>query len=157
MLTLPLGLYPEGWLIIGYIAGLFVRFNDICKRVMVLVPGVGWWVKNFDVEPRGEQKVLSNSPSVPLGVCYDWSHQPIAMEWDTWGGDRWYSDWGPQNNNTGLPCFCNCHKHYVLNTQPWTFSYVLSHCHTKRRTGACPSFGMTPVNFFSKRSVKKQH
>ena len=51
MLTLPLGLYPEGKLIVGYIAGLFMRFNDPCKRVKLLVPGVGWWVKLFDVEP----------------------------------------------------------------------------------------------------------
>ncbi len=67
MLTLPLGLYPEGYLIMGYIAGLFVQFNDLCKRVKLLVPGVGWWIKFFDVEPRGEQKVMSNSPTVPLG------------------------------------------------------------------------------------------
>ena len=76
----------------GYIAGLIMRFNDLRKRVMLPVPGVGWWVKMFDVErvdtwggkirltertpsllkffdvePRGKQKVMSNSPSVPLG------------------------------------------------------------------------------------------
>ncbi len=56
----------------GYIAGFFGSSMTFCKCVKVLVPRVGWWVKFFDVEPRGEQKVMSNSPSVPLGGAAAW-------------------------------------------------------------------------------------
>ncbi len=98
----------------GTLPRRLTHYGIYCKSVKLPVPGVGWWVKCFDVEPRGDQKVMSNSPSVPLGgaaawettwVCFDWSHQPIAMKWDTLGGDRGYSDWGPKNNHTGVPCF----------------------------------------------------
>ena len=78
----------------GYIAGLF---RGSMTSALQTCQGPGPWGgmvgKNFDVEPRGEQKVMSNSPSVPLGgaaawepagYCYDWSHEPIAMKRDTW-------------------------------------------------------------------------
>ncbi len=49
--------------------------------VKVLVPGVGWWVKFFDVEPRGEQKIVSNSPSVPLGGRQAWEPAGYCYIW----------------------------------------------------------------------------
>ncbi len=54
----------------GYIAGLYVSFIDLCERVMLLVPGMGWWVKFLYVEPRGEQKVpLGGAAGVGNYLC----------------------------------------------------------------------------------------
>ncbi len=83
----------------GYLAGLFRG-----SMTKVLVPGVGWWVEFFDVEPRGEQKVVSNSPSVLLdgrqawesaGYCYDYSLSQSPCSGTRVVGDMWYSDRGP--------------------------------------------------------------
>ncbi len=108
----------------GLIAGLWLLILNFLPNMSssCMVPGVRWLV-NFFMLHLKEKKVMSNSPCIPLGgagawettwLCYDCSQRPIAMKWDTWGVALWYSDWGHQNINKGLQCFC--HKHHVLNT-----------------------------------------